>query len=59
MAPMGKLLLVNQVLKGMTTYAQKWKGAEIYKRKSAWGLQAKKKNMIVSHHHPKENIVVV
>ena len=29
--------------KGMTTYAKKWKRAEIYKRKSAEGLQAKKK----------------
>ena len=27
----------------MTTYSQKWKRAEIYKRKSAGGLQAKKK----------------
>ena len=27
----------------MTTYAQKWKIAETYKRKSAGGLQAKKK----------------
>ena len=27
----------------MTTYAQKWKRAEIYKRKSAGGLQAEKK----------------
>ena len=45
--------------KGMTTYAQKWKRAEIYKRKSAGGLKAKKKNMIVAHHHPKANIVVV
>ena len=29
--------------KGMTTYAQKWKRAEIYKSKSAGGLQAEKK----------------
>ena len=45
--------------KGMTTYAQKWKRAEIYKRKSTGGLQAKNKNMIVVPHHPKENIGVV
>ena len=45
--------------KDMTTYAKKWKRAEIYKRKSAGGLQAKKKNMIVAPHHPKANIVVV
>ena len=29
---------------GMTTYAQKWKTAEIYKRKSAEGLHAEKKH---------------
>ena len=45
--------------KGMTTYAQKCKRAEIYKCKSAGGLQAKKKNMIFSSHHPKANIGVV
>ena len=30
--------------KGMTTYAQKWKRAEIYKSKSAGGLQAETKH---------------
>ena len=34
--------------KGMTTYAQKWKRAEIYKRKSAGGLKPEKKNVIVA-----------
>ena len=29
---------------GMTTYAQKWKTAEIYKRKSAGGLHTEDKN---------------
>ena len=43
----------------MTNYAQKWKSAEIYKGKSAGGLQAEKKKMIVAPHHPKENIGVV
>ena len=45
--------------KGMTIYAQKWKKAEIYKCKSAGGLQAEKKNMIMAPHHPKANIGVV
>ena len=45
--------------KGMTTYEQKWKRAEIYKRKSAGGLQAKKKNMIVAPQYPKKNTGVV
>ena len=43
----------------MTTYAQKWKGAEIYNRKSAGGLQAKKKNVIVAPQQTKVNIGVV
>ena len=30
--------------KGMTAYAQKWKTAEIYKRKSSGGLHAEKKH---------------
>ena len=45
--------------KGMTTYAQKWKISEKYKRNSEMGLQAKKKNMIVAPHHPKANIGVI
>ena len=43
----------------MTTYAQKWKRAETYDRKSAGGLQAKNRNMIMVPHHPKANIGVV
>ena len=45
--------------RGMTTYAKKWKRAEIYKRKSAGGLQAENKNMTVAPHQPKANIGVV
>ena len=45
--------------KRMTNYAQKCKRAEIYKRKSAGGLQSEKKNMIVAPHQPKANIGVV
>ena len=45
--------------KGMTAYAQKRKRYEIYKRKSAGGLQEKGKKMIVAPHHPKVNIGVV
>ena len=43
----------------MTKYAQKWKRAETYKRKSKGGLQAEKKNMNMAPHHPKANIGVV
>ena len=43
----------------MTDFAKKWKRAEIYKRKSAGGLKAEKKNMIVAPHHPKANSRVV
>ena len=49
----------SNIEKGITTYAQKWKRAETYKRKSAGGLQAKKQNTIVAPHHPKANIGVV
>ena len=45
--------------KGMTTYAQKWKTAEIYKRKSEGGFQEKKKNAIMAPQNPKANIGVV
>ena len=45
--------------RGMTNYAQKWKIAEIYKRKSAGGLQGENKNVIVAPHHPKANVGVV
>ena len=38
--PIGK----SDFEKGMATYAQKWKTDEIYKRKSAEGLQAEKKH---------------
>ena len=41
----GKMTIGKSSLKkGMTTYAQKWKRSETYKRKSAGGLQEKKKN---------------
>ena len=49
----------SSFITGLTTYAQKWKRAEIYKLKSAEGLQAKNKNMIVAPHHPRVNIGVV
>ena len=56
----GKITIGKSNLKiGMTTYAQKWKRAEIYKHKSAGGFQEKKKNIIVAPHHPRENIGVV
>ena len=55
----GKMTIGKSSLKKvMTTYAQKWKRSEIYKRKSAGGLQAEKKKMIVGPHHPKANIIV-
>ena len=43
----------------MTDFAKKWKRAEIYKRNSAGGLKAEKKNMIVATQHLKANIGVV
>ena len=44
---------------GMDTYAQKWKTAEICKRKSSGGLQEEKSISIVAPHHPKVNVGVV
>ena len=43
----------------MTTYAKRRKRAETYKRKSAGGLQEKKKNMIMAPHQPKANIIMI
>ena len=45
--------------KGMTIFAQKWKIAKTYKRKSAGGCKQRRKNLIMAPHHPKANIGVV
>ena len=44
---------------GMTTYAQKWKTAEIYTRKLAGGLHTEKKHQDCGAPPPKANVGVI
>ena len=60
MAPMGKWLLENQVLKMGWLHMQK-NGEELKHRTTSqqWGCKQRIKNMIMAPHHPKANIGVV